>query len=76
MAEALKRGSIAYKKATADATDRGAARNELLKAAHADFVKSIDLMEASVAAQPDPKIEQLIQRVSMMVYSCLKFQTL
>jgi hypothetical protein len=74
--EALKRGSAAYKKATADFTDRGPARNTLLKSAHDDFVKSIDLMEESIATQPDPKLEQLVQRVSMMVYATLKFQTL
>ena len=74
--EAIERGSLAFKKAMADTMDRGAPRNELLKSAHGDFSKSIALIDEATAGKADAPVQKLVERVSMLIYACLKCQTL
>jgi hypothetical protein len=76
-AEKLLQDGIAdYKKATADSMERGPARNELLKSAHSKFDKTLTLFEEASKASPDPQIEKLMEKTSMLMYGTLKYQSL
>ena len=72
----LQDGMVEYKKATADSTERGPARNELLKSAHAKFEKSLSLLEQASAGKPDAQVEKLMEKTSMLMYCTLKYQSL
>jgi len=72
----LKDAVVEYKKATADSADRGPARNELLKSAHAKFEKSLTLLDAAAAGKPSGDVEKLMEKTSMLMYGTLKYQTL
>ena len=74
--EALKKGMASYQKATADSMERGEPRNALLRSAHEDFDKTITLIENALAAKPDDVVRRLEERVSMMLYASLKYQSL
>lgn len=65
-----------YRKATADSADRGEARNGLLRAAHTKFEKALVLLEESVGGKPDTQTEKLMERIGMLMYGCLKYQSL
>jgi len=72
----LQDGMLDYKKATADGTDRGPARNELLKAAHQKFDKSMSVLDGVLGGKPDAQAEKLMVKTSMLMYGCLKYQSL
>jgi hypothetical protein len=72
----LQDGITDYKKATADSMERGAARNELLKSAHSKFDKTLTLFEEASKTIPDPQIEKLMEKTSMLMYGTLKYQSL
>ena len=74
--ESLKKGMASYQKATADSMERGEPRNALLRSAHEDFDKTITLIEDALAAKPDDVVRRLEERVSMMLYASLKYQSL
>ncbi len=75
-AAVVQHGITDFQKATADTMDRGAKRNELLKSAHTDFDKSLTLMEEALAAKSDDVVRRLEERVSMLLYASLKYQSL
>jgi hypothetical protein len=72
----LKDAVVEYKKATAESMERGPARNELLKSAHAKFEKSLTLLETASAGKPAGDVEKLMEKTSMLMYGTLKYQTL
>lgn len=72
----LQDGILDYRKATAENADRGPARNELLKSAHAKFEKTLALLDEATAGKPDPQTEKLMERTSMLLYGSLKYQSL
>lgn len=72
----LKEAVGEYKKATAENMERGPARNELLKSAHAKFEKSLTLLETASAGKPAGDVEKLMEKTSMLMYGTLKYQTL
>jgi len=72
----LQDGLAEFRKATADNADRGEARNGLLRSAHAKFDKALALLEWASAGKPDAPTEKLMERVSMLMYGCLKYQSL
>ena len=74
--EALQHGIAAYQKATADSMERGEARNTLLRTAHTEFDKSITLLEQAAGGKPDDTVKRLEERVSMLLYASLKYQSL
>ncbi len=65
-----------YRKATADATDRGPARNGLLKSAYEKFSGCMNAIEEATAAKADAQLDKLQTQISMMMYGCLKYQSL
>ncbi len=68
--------TTSYRKACSDSMDRGAERNELLTSAHINFEMALSLIEQVTAGKPDGQIEKLMERISMMMYGCLKYQSL
>ena len=65
-----------YRKAIADATERGPARNEMLKTAYTRLSQALDILEASTTAKADAQLDKVEQDISMMMYGCLKYQSL
>jgi hypothetical protein len=72
----LQEGIAEYKKATADSTERGPARNALLQSAHTKFDKTLSLCEEATKAKPDAQVEKLMEKTSMLMYGTLKYQSL
>jgi hypothetical protein len=72
----LNAGMADYRKATADATDRGPARNALLKSAYEKFTAVMTVIDEAIAAKADAQLDKLEQQISMMMYGCLKYQSL
>ena len=60
----------------ADTTDRGPARNAMLKTAYEKLTQAMEIVEASNAAKPDAQLDKVSQDISMMMYGCLKYQSL
>jgi len=69
-------GAKAYRKAIADNMERGPERNALLKDAREKFDAALTTVDAVLGDKPDPAISKLMERVSMMMYGCLKYQSL
>jgi hypothetical protein len=69
-------GLSAYKRALADNMDRGEERNRLLKEAHGFFDIGLKLIDEVTGGKPDAQTDKLMSRVSMLMYGCLKYQTL
>ena len=69
-------GMADYKRATADSAERGPARNELLRNAHAKFEKSLNILESACDGKPDAQLEKLMEKTSMLMYGTLKYQSL
>ena len=65
-----------FRKATADTMDRGEARNGLLRAAHTKFDKALALLDQATAGKPDAQTGKLMERIGMLMYGCLKYQSL
>lgn len=74
--DVLQQGISAFQKATAESMERGDARNKLLQTAHTNFDKSITLLEEASAGKPDDTVKRLEERVSMLLYASLKYQSL
>ncbi|HLX63958.1 MAG TPA: hypothetical protein VKX17_21985, partial [Planctomycetota bacterium] len=72
----IEQGVATFKKATDDKMERGPARNELLKSAHDDFDKALNTLAEATAGKPDAAISRLSERVSMLLYASLKYQSL
>ncbi len=72
----LKEGLIAYRQACADSMDRGEARNTLLKKAHDLFDQSVQTIDAVNTAKPNPQLDRMMSQISMLMYGCLKYQSL
>lgn len=64
-------GLASYRKACG--MERGSTRNQLLKTSYAKLEKSQNLLEET---HPDTAMEKLMQEVGMMMYGCLKYQSL
>ncbi|MGD0091987.1 MAG: hypothetical protein ABSE73_18905 [Planctomycetota bacterium] len=75
-ARLIQEGSAAYKQALADNMDRGPARNKLLKSAYSNLDKASLILQEFVAQKPDAKLDSLLQQMSMMMYGCIKYQSL
>ncbi|MEI6233368.1 MAG: hypothetical protein WCT04_09960 [Planctomycetota bacterium] len=75
-AKLLQSGIEAYRQATADSMDRGTRRNDLLKSAYENFNKGSTLVQEAIDQKPDRTLESILQDVSMMMYGCLKYQSL
>jgi hypothetical protein len=75
-AKLMQDGIADMKKATGDGMDRGEERNKLLRAAHARFEKVLAALEEACATQPDPQIEKLMESAAMLMYGCMKYQSL
>ncbi|MCW8133138.1 MAG: hypothetical protein KIS92_22525, partial [Planctomycetota bacterium] len=65
-----------YKKAINDVKELGAERNKLLQAAADGFDKGITGLEKVLEKTPDPAIDRVMQQVAMIMYACLKYQSL
>ena len=72
----LKEGLVAYRQACADSMDRGEARNSLLKKAHDLFDQSVQAIDAVNAAKPNAQLDRMMSQISMLMYGCLKYQSL
>lgn len=72
----IQEGLGEYRKGTSDNMDRGAARNELLRSAHGKFEKAQNILCEAVAAKPDKDLDKLMERIGMLMYGCLKYQSL
>jgi hypothetical protein len=72
----LNSGMADYRKATSDASDRGPARNALLKSAYEKFTGVMTAIDEAMAAKADAQLEKLETQISMMMYGCLKYQSL
>ena len=75
-AKLLQQGMASYRHAIADSMERGTQRNNLLKLAYENLNESSNTLLAIAAQKPDPKIEKLVQEISMMMYGCMKYQSL
>ena len=75
-AKMIQEAMTSYRQATADSMDHGAQRNNLLKSAYDGLNKSSAILLDSVANKPDARIERLVQQISMMMYGCMKYQSL
>jgi len=69
-------GLDAYKKACSDSMDRGEARNALLKQAHDAFEEGLKQIDAINTANPNPQLDGAMTQISMLMYGCLKYQSL
>ncbi|HYF50178.1 MAG TPA: hypothetical protein VEJ63_12285 [Planctomycetota bacterium] len=69
-------GLKSYKKACADSMERGPERNTLLKDARDKFDEAMTTVEKVLGDKPEPGVSKLMERVSMLMYGCLKYQTL
>lgn len=65
-----------YRKATSDSMDRGPARNTLLKSAYEKFGLCMTAIEEATTAKADAQLDKLATQISMMMYGCLKYQSL
>ena len=74
--KSLKEGLVAYRAACADSMDRGEARNNLLKKAHDLFDQSVQAIDAVNTAKPNPQLDRMMSQISMLMYGCLKYQSL
>jgi hypothetical protein len=72
----IQSGMASYRKAIADTTDRGPARNAMLKSAYENLSKAMDILDAANAVKPDAQLDKVSQDISMMMYGCLKYQSL
>ena len=72
----IQSGMASYRKAIADATDRGPARNAMLKSAYENLSKAMDILDTANAVKPDAQLDKVSQDISMMMYGCLKYQSL
>ena len=72
----LKQGLAAYRQACADSMDRGEPRNALLKKAHDLFDSSVQAIDTVNAARPNAQLDNMMSQISMLMYGCLKYQTL
>jgi hypothetical protein len=72
----VKEGLTAYRQACADNMDRGEARNTLLKKAHDLFDQGVQAIDAVNVAKPSAQLDNMMSRISMLMYGCLKYQTL
>lgn len=74
--KALQEAFDTYKKAIVGTKDLGAERNKLLQSAAACFDKGIFALDKAIEKTPDPQIEKIMQQASMILYACLKYQSL
>ncbi|MBI3828196.1 MAG: hypothetical protein HY291_01680 [Planctomycetes bacterium] len=65
-----------YKKAINEVKELGAERNKLLETAASSFEKGVNALEKVVEKSPDATIDRIMQQVSMIMYACLKYQSL
>ena len=72
----IQTAATSYRKAIADSTERGPARNEMLKTAYQNLSKAMDILDAATSAKPDAQLDKVSQDISMMMYGCLKYQSL
>ena len=72
----IQAAAASYRKAIADSTERGPARNEMLKTAYQNLSKAMDILDAATTAKPDAQLDKVSQDISMMMYGCLKYQSL
>ena len=72
----MQQGYADYKKAIADSSDRGPARNQLLKSAHTNFEQALTMMEQAKGAKADTALDKVMERASMLMYGSLKYQSL
>lgn len=72
----VQEGIGSYRRALADSMERGPARNKLLKSAYANFDKASSMIQESTAQKPDARLEKLLQQIAMMMYGCVKYQSL
>ena len=75
-ARLIQEGAAFYKQALAENVDRGPARNKLLKDAYGSLDKASLILQECIAQKPDAKLEHLLQQMSMMMYGCIKYQSL
>jgi hypothetical protein len=73
---ALQSGMDLYKRAFAEGTQHGEERNGMLKNARDFFEITLKMIDETTAGKPDPQMDKLASRISMLVYGCLKYQTL
>ena len=74
--KSLRDGLVAYRKALADSMDRGEPRNALLRQAHDLFDQAVQAIDVVNAAKPNPQLDALAANISMLMYGCLKYQSL
>jgi hypothetical protein len=72
----LESATASYKKAVQTANLGNAERNRLLKTAYAGFEKTMNALEKVLGDKEDPKFEAVMERASMLMYGCLKYQSL
>ena len=53
-----------------------AARNKLFQTAYGGFEKTMNALEKVGGEKGNPKIEAVMEHVSMLMYGCLKYQSL
>jgi hypothetical protein len=73
---AFQSGMDLYKRAFADGTQRGEERNSMLKNARDFFEMTLKMIDEATGGKPDAQMDKLEARISMLVYGCLKYQTL
>lgn len=65
-----------YKKAINEVKELGEERNKLLRGAADSFDKGVTALEKVIEKSPDASIDRIMQQVSMIMYACLKYQSL
>jgi hypothetical protein len=74
--ESYQTGLDLYKKALADSMERGEERNKLLKDARGFFDIAVKLIDEASGGKPTAQMDKLSAKISMLIYGCLKYQTL
>lgn len=64
-----------YRKAL-EVRELGGERNALLQKAATDFEQGIDALDKVVSKTPDAALDRVMQQVAMIMYACLKYQSL
>lgn len=64
-----------YRKAL-EVKELGGERNALLQKAATDFEQGIDALDKVVTKAPDAALDRVMQQVAMIMYACLKYQSL
>jgi hypothetical protein len=73
---AFQSGLDLYKRAFAEGTQHGEERNGMLKNARDFFEMTLKMIDEVTGGKPDAQMDKLSSRISMLVYGCLKYQTL